>query len=165
LRSDLQFSKTDLNKVRVDMARLKSEHEGVVSDNMLLRDEVARLKRDVEFRNSCLDLRLKDSELEKRKLEEQVKILHAEVIDRVQQSSRSSEELITFDRRVSQLDAENASLRRRLHDLDSVERDFSQARRLNSSLESELRDLATENMYDTYNSSYYYSISNNKSYF
>ena len=146
VRTDLNNSKSEVHKLRIDVAHLKSNVEAILNENNALKADLLKLVTEAEQGQTFSETRLKESEAERRKMEEQVKTLNYEMNDKNMQINRLHDELMNSERRVTQFDSDSVTLRRRISDFETLEREYNRARRHISNIESEIHYLSKENL-------------------
>lgn len=146
IRTDLNNSKGEVHKLRIETAHLKSNFDAMLNENNALKDDLLKLVTDTEHGQNLSDTRWKESEVERRKIDDQLRAVNFEMNDKNQQINRLHNELMNSERRVTQLDSDAITLRRCMSDYETLEREYNRARRHISNIESEIYYLSKENI-------------------
>lgn len=72
LRNDLMNSKTELNKLKMEMARNKNDYDRIYDENTYLKDELSRLQKELDNSSQTTTKDIQHFQNELRKAEEQV---------------------------------------------------------------------------------------------
>jgi DNA repair exonuclease SbcCD ATPase subunit len=136
---------TELNKVSIELNQSKTECGILKSENIYLKEEINKIKSNVDVSKSQLETRLKDAEMDKFRLEEQLKGLYLYFNNKNAMAARANDDIMIMERRMTQIEAENSNLKYKLSGLEMIERDFSTAKRHIASLEAELTNIMIEN--------------------
>jgi len=132
--------KMEISKVTIELNQSKAETDRLKSENVDLKEELSKQKAVTDHAKSQLEIRSREYEMDKIKLEEQLKGLYHDFNNKCSMLNRANDEIITIERRMTQLDAENSNLKFKLNSIEMIERDFSNAKRHIASLEAELND-------------------------
>lgn len=138
LIEDTKRLEADVSKAVIELNQSKAENEVLKSENTYLKEELNKVKNVADQNKFQLDVRSKDYEMDKIRLEEQLKGLHADFSNKCALANRANDEVLVMERRMAQLESENSNLKYKLTTLEMIERDFSMARRHVASLEAEL---------------------------
>ena len=128
--------KMELSKVTIELNQSRAETDILKSE----KEELCKQKTITDHAKSQLEIRLREHEMDKIKLEEQLKGLFHDFNNKCSILNRANDEIVTIDRRMTHLDAENSNLKYKLNSIEMIERDFSNAKRHIASLEAELND-------------------------
>jgi len=128
-RNELRNAKIELNTSALEIARLKLELE--TSSN-----QVTNMRPAIEGVSS-----------EKQLLSEQLLRERQEAGEQAAKLARAADDLVQAERREAAMQAEISSLRRRVGDLESYERELVAARRTVDRLDNELREISAENSF------------------
>ena len=132
--------KMELNKVTIELNQSKAETDILKSE----KEELSKQKAITDHAKSQLEIRLREYEMDKIKLEEELKGLFHDFNNKCSILNRANDEIMNIDRRMTQLDAENSNLKYKLNSIEMIERDLSNAKRHIASLEAELNDSIIE---------------------
>lgn len=128
--------KMELSKVTIELNQSKAETDILKSE----KEELSKQKAITDHAKSQLEIRLREYEMDKIKLEEQLKGLFHDFNNKCSILNRANDEIMNIDRRMTQLDAENSNLKYKLNSIEMIERDLSNAKRHIASLEAELNE-------------------------
>ena len=136
---------TELNKVSIELNQNKSKCGILKSENVYLKEELNKIKSNVDISKIQLEIWLKDADMDKFRLEEQLKGLYLDFNNKNAIAAKANDEIMIIERRMTQIEAENSNLKYKLSCLEMIERDFSTAKRHIASLEAELMNVMIEN--------------------
>jgi hypothetical protein len=151
-RSEVQESKLESNRFRMEIARYKGEVDKSSSLVESLRAELATAEREIrqltaraESSTHDSDARVQGQEVERKRLEERLRVVSMELVNKSDAYERVYDDAAHMERRLAHVENENMGLRRRCADADSMETDLLHFRRRSTAMQAELRDLSDEN--------------------
>lgn len=142
-RSELGAVKIELSSVRFELSRAQAEQERFMNEVRSLRGQMEALMKQQQD----TEQRAREAEEGKRRTEEQLQSLRSELSGKGHAQTKTSDELAAAERRISQLEAEAASLRWRAAEGANIEVELSQLKRRLSLMDTELREISTENVH------------------
>ncbi len=120
-RADVMTLKNEVTKFRAENSHLKAAHDTVIAENAELRSELMNIKTSNDT----------NKDLDRKRMDERIVKLN--------------EDVVLYENKIAFLEAENGSLRRRVNDMDMLDREFNKLKRHTTTLESEIRSLMAEN--------------------
>ena len=121
LSNDVMALKNEITKFRAENSHLKAAHGTVIAENADLRSELMNIKTSNDT----------NKDLDRKRMDEKIVKLN--------------EDVLLYENKIAIIEAENGSLRRRVTDMDILDREFSKLKRHTTTLESEIRSLMAEN--------------------
>jgi len=147
LRSDVnsfmeeaKVYKVEISKMTTELNQSRTDTDILKSENSYLKEELSKLKVIVDQTKVQFETRLREYEMDKFKLEEQLKGLHLDFSNKCVMLTRANDDLINIERRTTQVEVENSNLKYKLASTEVIERDFYNAKRHIASMEAELTD-------------------------
>ena len=146
---------TELNKVSIELNQNKSKCGILKSENVYLKEELNKIKSNVDISKIQLEIWLKDADMDKFRLEEQLKELYLDFNNKNAIAAKANDEIMIIERRMTQIEAENSNLKYKLSCLEMIERDFSTAKRhiAHSTIADNNEDNNANETYNTKNES------------